>query len=48
MGSMLMMQRGMVAASWVAGRRRVTREGTNGKGRECRRKGNEGLVGGGA
>ena len=42
-GSMLVMQRGLVAASWVAGRRRVTREGTEREGRECRRKGNGGI-----
>jgi hypothetical protein len=41
-GSMLVMQRGLVAASWVAGRRRVTREGTEREGRECRRKGDGG------
>ena len=33
----------MVAASWVAGRRRVTREGTEREGRECRRKGDGGI-----
>ena len=38
---MLVMQRGLVAASWVAGRRRVTREGIERDGRECRRKGVE-------
>ena len=42
-GSMLVMQRGLVAASGVAGRRRVTREGTEREGRECRRKGNGGM-----
>ena len=42
-GSMLVMQRGLVAASWVAGRRRVTREGTEREGRECRRKGDGGI-----
>jgi hypothetical protein len=42
-GSMLVMQRGLVAASWVAGRRRVTREGTVREGRECRRKGDGGI-----
>ena len=39
---MLVMQRGLVAASWVAGRRRVTREGTEREGRERRRKGSGG------
>ena len=43
-GSMLVMQRGLVAASWVAGRRRVTRERIEREGRECRRKGNGELV----
>ena len=42
-GSMLVMQRGLVAASWVAGRRRVTREGIEREGRECRRKGSGGV-----
>ena len=42
-GSMLVMQRGLVAASWVAGRRRVTREGIEREGREYRRKGNGGM-----
>ena len=42
-GSMLVMQRGLVTASWVAGRRRVTREGTEREGRKCRRKGNGGI-----
>ena len=37
-GSMLVMQRGLVAASWVAGRRRVTREGIERGGRGCKRK----------
>ena len=41
---MLVMQRGLVAASWVAGRRRMTRGRIEGEGRECRRKGNGGLV----
>ena len=40
---MLVMQRGLVAASWVAGRRRVTREGIEREGRECRRKGSGGV-----
>ena len=42
-GSMLVMQRGLVAASWVAGRRRVAREGTEREGRECRRRGSGGI-----
>ena len=42
-GSMLVMQRGLVAASWVAGRRRVTRVGIERDGRECRRKGSGGV-----
>ena len=46
-GSMLLMQRELVTASWVAGRRRasVTREGIDREGREGRLKGNGGLVG---
>ena len=42
-GSMLVMQRGLVAASWVAGRRRVAREVIERDGRECRRKGSGGV-----